>query len=50
MNPTRFMFWDMETTGLDKAFHVPVEFGAIVTDASLRPIREIDPTTTVCAS
>src|SRR5262245_36837939 len=42
MNPTRFMFWDTETTGLHKAFHVPVEIGAVVTDASLRPIREIN--------
>ena len=41
MNPTRFMFWDLETTGLHKAYHVPVEYGAVVTDASLRPIREI---------
>ena len=42
MNPTTFTFWDMETTGLDKALHVPVEIGAVVTDANLRPIREID--------
>ena len=42
MNPTTFTFWDTETTGLHKAFHVPVEIGAVVTDASLRPIREID--------
>ena len=42
MNPTTFTFWDTETTGLHKAFHVPVEIGAVVTDASLRPIREIN--------
>lgn len=43
MNPMTYMFWDTETTGLDKAFDVPVEIGALVTDPSLRPIREIDP-------
>lgn len=39
---TTLVFWDTETTGLDKAFHVPVEFGAVVTDASLRPIDNIN--------
>ena len=42
MNPTTFMFWDSETTGLDKAFDVPVEIGALVTDANLSPIRDIN--------
>jgi exodeoxyribonuclease-1 len=41
MNPTSFVFWDTETTGLQKAFHVPVEIGALVTDANLSPLREI---------
>ena len=41
MNAT-FIFWDAETTGLDKAFHVPVEFGAVVTDPGLRPIDNIN--------
>jgi|SoiMethySBSTD1v2_1073268.scaffolds.fasta_scaffold2061367_2 exonuclease I len=39
---TTFVFWDTETTGLDKAFHTPVEFGAVVTDANLRPIDNIN--------
>ena len=42
MNPTPFVFWDTETTGLNRAFHVPVEFGALVADANLQPIREIN--------
>src|SRR5690349_7287219 len=41
MNATSFTIWDTETTGLDKAFDVPVEFGALVTDANLQPIRDI---------
>ncbi|HZN44481.1 MAG TPA: exonuclease domain-containing protein [Nitrospiraceae bacterium] len=41
MNPTSFTIWDTETTGLDKAFDVPVEIGALFTDASLQPIRHI---------
>src|SRR5262249_23844883 len=40
MNPN-CVFWDTETIGLEKAFHGPVEYGAVVTDANLRPIHEI---------
>ena len=42
MHPTSYVFWDTETTGLDKAFHAPVEIGALVTDANLSPQREIN--------
>jgi exodeoxyribonuclease-1 len=42
MDSMTYVFWDTETTGLHKAFHVPVEIGAVVTDADLRTIREID--------
>src|SRR6185295_18570918 len=41
---TNFVFWDTETTGLNKAFNVPVEFGAVVTDANLDPSRAINST------
>jgi exodeoxyribonuclease I len=41
MTPTNFVFWDTETTGLHKAFDVPVEIGAVVTDAGLSPLRDI---------
>ena len=37
-----FAFWDTETTGLDKHFHVPVEIGGLVTDGDLRPIRSFE--------
>ena len=40
MNPMTYMFWDTETIGLDRAFHVPVEIGAVVTDHGIRPLRE----------
>jgi oligoribonuclease (3'-5' exoribonuclease) len=36
MNQTSFMFWDSETTGLDKAFDVPLEIGALVTERLAR--------------
>jgi exodeoxyribonuclease-1 len=42
MDPTTFVFWDTETTGLNKAFHVPVEIGAVITDRSLAPSHEIN--------
>jgi exodeoxyribonuclease-1 len=42
MNPVKFVFWDTETTGLNKAFHIPVEIGAVVTDGNLRPVREVN--------
>ena len=41
MNPT-FVFWDTETTRLDRAFHGPVDYAGVVTDTSLRPIHNID--------
>ena len=42
MQPISFVFWDTETTGLNKAFDVPVEIGALVTDANLSAQREIN--------
>ena len=41
INPKTYIFWDTETTGLDRAFHVPVEIGAVVADSALRRMREI---------
>ena len=42
MTPTSFVFWDTETTGLNTAFDLPVEIGALVTDGNLSAQREID--------
>jgi oligoribonuclease (3'-5' exoribonuclease) len=42
MNTNGFVFWDTDTTGLDKHFHVPVEIGGVITDGDLRPIRGFD--------
>jgi exodeoxyribonuclease-1 len=42
MNTNGFVFWDTETTGLDKHFHVPVEIGGVISDGDLRPIRGFD--------
>ena len=41
MTPTTFTIWDTETTGLSKAYDVPVEIGALITDPTLQPIRDI---------
>jgi exodeoxyribonuclease I len=42
MDTNGFVFWDTETTGLDKAFHVPVEVGGLITDGDLRPSRSFE--------
>ena len=42
MNTNGFVFWDTETTGLDKHFHAPVEIGGLVTDGDLRPLRSFE--------
>src|ERR1041385_8495731 len=42
MDTNGFVFWDTETTGLDKHFHVPVEIGGLVTDDDLRPMRSFE--------
>jgi len=39
MDVSGFVFWDTETTGLDKHFDVPVEIGGLVADGDLRPTR-----------
>ncbi len=42
MSPHKFVFWDTETTGLSKAFHMPVEIGGVVANESLSPVREFE--------
>jgi exodeoxyribonuclease I len=42
MDTNGFVFWDTETTGLDKAFHVPVEIGGLITDGDLVPSRSFE--------
>lgn len=39
MRNSRYFFWDTETTGLNKAFHMPVEIGWVATDTSLTPTQ-----------
>ena len=42
MSTDKFIFLDTETTGLDKAFHQPVEIGAVITDDQLHPTRQFE--------
>jgi exodeoxyribonuclease-1 len=42
MTANSFVILDLETSGLDRAFQGPVEIGAVVADANLQPIREIN--------
>ena len=42
MSTNQFVFLDTETTGLDKAFHQPVEIGGVVTDIQLSPLRQFE--------
>src|SRR5262245_36351166 len=42
MRVSTFTCFDSETTGLDKAFHDVVDIGAVVADADLQLIRQID--------
>ena len=39
---TRFVFYDLETTGISPAFDQPLQFAAIVTDLELNEIERID--------
>ena len=39
---TRFVFYDLETTGVSPAFDQPLQFAAIVTDLELNEIERVD--------
>ena len=39
---TKFVFYDLETTGISPAFDQPLQFAAIVTDLELNEIERID--------
>ena len=39
---TKFVFYDLETTGISPAFDQPLQFAAIVTDLELNEIERVD--------
>jgi exodeoxyribonuclease-1 len=41
-NMTKYVFYDLETTGISPAFDQPLQFAAIVTDLELNEIERVD--------